>query len=63
LLGLLDAASVPGPSVLVGHSIGGLIVDAFARRWPDQGSGMVLIDTSSAHRLGRAEAGTRRRPH
>jgi pimeloyl-ACP methyl ester carboxylesterase len=46
LPGLLEAASVPGPSVLVGHSIGGLIVDAFARRWPDQGSGRVLIDTS-----------------
>lgn len=46
LLALLTAAGVPGPWVLVGHSIGGLIVDAFSRLWPDQVSGQVLVDAS-----------------
>ncbi|GAA3084212.1 hypothetical protein GCM10010530_07810 [Kribbella aluminosa] len=46
LFELLNAAAVPGPWVLVGHSIGGLIVDAFARLWPDQVSGLVLVDAS-----------------
>lgn len=46
LLELLNTAGVRGPWVLVGHSIGGLIVDAFARLWPDQVSGLVLVDAS-----------------
>lgn len=46
LLGLLGTTEVPEPWVLVGHSIGGLIVDAFARSWPDLVSGLVLVDAS-----------------
>ncbi|WP_165956804.1 alpha/beta fold hydrolase [Kribbella antibiotica] len=45
---LLEAADVQGPWVPVGHSIGGLIADAFARRWPESVGGMVLVDASDA---------------
>lgn len=44
---LLDAAEVEGPYVLVGHSSGGLLVRGYARDFPDEVAGMVLID--SAH--------------
>ncbi|MEU4607548.1 alpha/beta fold hydrolase [Kribbella sp. NPDC023972] len=46
LLMLLDTVGVPGPWVLVGHSIGGLIADSLARCRTEQVAGMVLIDTS-----------------
>ncbi|HEY3562734.1 MAG TPA: alpha/beta hydrolase [Kribbella sp.] len=43
---LLEAAELPGPFVLVGHSIGAVIVQIFAARWPDQLAGLVLVDPS-----------------
>ena len=44
--GLLTAASEPGPYVLVGHSIGGIIAGLFANAYPSQVVGMVLVDAS-----------------
>jgi pimeloyl-ACP methyl ester carboxylesterase len=44
LHGLLEAAQVPGPYLLVGHSAGGLIVQAFAATHPDQVAGVVAIN-------------------
>jgi pimeloyl-ACP methyl ester carboxylesterase len=44
----LEAADVHGPYVLVGHSLGGLEARLFAQQWPQQASGMVLLDTSPA---------------
>ena len=41
---LLRAAGVAGPSVLVGHSYGGLIVRLYASTYPDDVSGLVLVD-------------------
>jgi pimeloyl-ACP methyl ester carboxylesterase len=41
---LLQAAKVPGPYVLVGHSLGGLFVRLYASEYPDQVDGMVLVD-------------------
>ena len=41
---LLDAARVPGPYVLAGHSNGGLFSLLYASRHPEQVAGMVLID-------------------
>jgi pimeloyl-ACP methyl ester carboxylesterase len=42
---LLSAADLDrGPIVLVGHSVGGQIADAFAVRWPDRVAGLVLVD-------------------
>lgn len=42
---LLTAAEVPAPYVLVGHSYGGLIVRLYASTYPNEVSGLVLIDT------------------
>lgn len=44
---LLAAAGFGPPYVLVGHSLGGLYVQFFARRHPDEVAGVVLIDAAS----------------
>ncbi len=43
---LLATAGVPGPYLLVGHSIGGLFTVLYARTYPDQVAGMVLVDAT-----------------
>jgi pimeloyl-ACP methyl ester carboxylesterase len=44
---LLDRSGVPGPYVLVGHSLGGLPVRVFAHEYPAEVAGVVLIDSMS----------------
>lgn len=44
----LKGGSVPGPYVLVGHSLGGLEARLYAQRWPGEIAGMVLVDSSPA---------------
>jgi pimeloyl-ACP methyl ester carboxylesterase len=44
---LLDRAHVPGPYVLAGHSFGGLYVQTFAAKYPDQVAGLVLLDSTA----------------
>lgn len=44
---LLANAGIPAPYVLVGHSFGGVVIRQFARRYPREVAGMVLVD--SAH--------------
>jgi len=46
LHGLLEAAGVPGPYILVGHSAGGVYVRAYASQYPSEVLGMVLVDSS-----------------
>ena len=41
---LLGAAGEAGPYVLVGHSYGGLVVRLYASTYPDDVSGLVLVD-------------------
>jgi len=41
---LMVAAGIATPAVLVGHSYGGLIVRLYASTYPDEVSGMVLVD-------------------
>jgi pimeloyl-ACP methyl ester carboxylesterase len=41
---LLDTMSEPGPYVLVGHSMGGLMVRLFTHTYPDRVQGVVLVD-------------------
>jgi pimeloyl-ACP methyl ester carboxylesterase len=44
---LLAVAKVPRPYVLVGHSLGGLISLMYARTYPDDVRGIVLVDALS----------------
>jgi pimeloyl-ACP methyl ester carboxylesterase len=44
LHGLLESADVPGPYVLVGHSAGGLVVQAYAATYPDDVAGVVALN-------------------
>jgi pimeloyl-ACP methyl ester carboxylesterase len=46
LHGLLEKAQVPGPFVLVGHSLGGLFNFLYARTYPEQVGGLVMVDTT-----------------
>jgi pimeloyl-ACP methyl ester carboxylesterase len=41
---LLQQADIPGPYVLVGHSFGGLVVRRYAAMFPDEITGVVLVD-------------------
>jgi pimeloyl-ACP methyl ester carboxylesterase len=43
---LLEAASITGPYVVVGHSYGGFISRLFAARYHDETAGLVLVDPS-----------------
>ena len=49
---LLVKANEPGPYVLVGHSMGGFTVLVYAHDYPDEVSGLVLIDAQDAARFG-----------
>lgn len=42
---LLEAAEVPGPYVLVGHSFGGLLMRLYASQHRDRVAGIVLVDS------------------
>ena len=42
---LLAKANEPGPYVLVGHSMGGYTVRVYAHDYPDEVSGLVLVDS------------------
>ncbi|MBI2748408.1 MAG: alpha/beta hydrolase [Burkholderiales bacterium] len=43
---LLQAARVPPPYVLVGHSAAGMSIRVFADRYPDEVAGLVSVDSS-----------------
>lgn len=43
---VLEAYDVPGPYVLVGHSMGGLSMRLFASTYPDRVVGIVLVDAT-----------------
>jgi pimeloyl-ACP methyl ester carboxylesterase len=46
---LLERAHVPGPYVLAGHSLGGMFALSYARRYPAQVGGIVLLDSMHPH--------------
>ncbi len=41
---LLQAEKLPAPYILVGHSLGGTLVQIFARRYPNEVAALVLVD-------------------
>lgn len=43
---LLDQKGIKAPHILVGHSYGGLIMYYFARKYPAEVSGLVLLDST-----------------
>ncbi len=45
---LLHNADIPGPYILVGHSIGALHVQMYASQFPDEVAGLVLLDPTPA---------------
>jgi len=44
---LLTAANIPGPYILVGHSIGGAYARMFAANYPQDVAGLVLVDATN----------------
>lgn len=48
---LLRAAKVPAPYVLVGHSLGGTIVQVYAHSYPEDVAGLVLVDPEDSQLL------------
>ena len=55
LHGLLQAANVPPPYVLAGHSVGGAYALVYAARYPRQVAGVALIDSSTPHQFDLAD--------
>jgi pimeloyl-ACP methyl ester carboxylesterase len=52
----LEAAGVPAPIVLVGHSMGGPLSLVYTGRFPEQVAGLVLVDASHPDQVKRMEA-------
>ena len=48
---LLQNAGVPGPYVMVGHSLGGLIVRVFAHDYASEVAGVVLVDSMNPRQI------------
>lgn len=56
LAALLRTVGAPAPYVLVGHSLGGLLIKAFAHRFPELTAGMVFVDSSHPDQYRRSPA-------
>lgn len=53
---LLHDANIPGPYVLVGHSLGGLTMRVFTGMYPSEVAGVVLIDSMSPRQFEQSSA-------
>lgn len=54
---LLQNANIPGPYVMVGHSLGGLTVRVFAHEYASEVAGVVLIDSMSPRQFTQLQGG------
>lgn len=52
---LLERAGIPGPYVLVGHSLGGFVVRLYHHEYPKDVAGIVLVDAGQELELHRPE--------
>jgi pimeloyl-ACP methyl ester carboxylesterase len=50
---LLEKAGIPGPYILVGHSIGGVYIRRYTGLFPEEVSGVVLVDAAHPEQLAR----------
>lgn len=53
---LLKKLEIPPPYVLVGHSLGGLYFQYFARRYPDEVKALLLVDSTHPRQMSGAGA-------
>jgi pimeloyl-ACP methyl ester carboxylesterase len=53
---LLHKANISPPYILVGHSLGGMLVQVFAHAYPKEVAGLVLVDPESGRLLERLHA-------
>ena len=58
---LLERGGISGPLVLVGHSLGGFYVKLYARTYPQQVAGLVLVDPAEERLWQRVTPGLARR--
>lgn len=63
LRALIDRAGIPGPFVLVGHSVGGLIARLFAHRYPRDTVGLVLVESMHEGEFDRVGSALPPSPH
>jgi pimeloyl-ACP methyl ester carboxylesterase len=53
LRSLLDAAEVPPPYIMVGHSLGGPLIMVFTKEYPSDVAGLVFVDATDPEGLER----------
>lgn len=51
LRALLHSKGIKPPYILVGHSLGGLYMQLFARRYPEEVSALILVDSTHPRQL------------
>jgi pimeloyl-ACP methyl ester carboxylesterase len=60
---LLQNADIPGPYVMVGHSLGGLGVRVFVHEYASEVAGVVLVESMNPKQISQLPAGGRSQPN
>lgn len=50
---MLTNAGIPGPYILVGHSLGGPVARQFAAKYPSEVAGLVMVDSAHEQQINR----------